>query len=291
MPTARLTDRSVLGVSGEESRAFLDRLVTCAVEPVGPGRSAYGALLTPQGKVLADFVIHADAEGFLLDVPSASVSELAKRLSLYRLRAKVQVEDLSGRLAVFVGWDGAVMPEHVRAGGVDPRLPDLGWRAVVAEAAEAAESAESADAGEAAYHGHRIALAVPEMGRDGAFGDTFPHETLMDQTGGVDFRKGCYIGQEVVSRMQHRGTARTRIVPLDYPDGVAAPPGTEVSAGERSLGRTASAVGGRGLATLRLDRVGDALAAGQAITVEGRPVRLVKPGWIRFPFPGEPVPT
>jgi folate-binding protein YgfZ len=138
-----------------------------------------------------------------------------------------------------------------------------------------------------AYHAHRIALGVPEGGRDFLFGDAFPHEALMDQLNGVDFDKGCYVGQEVVSRMQHRGTARTRIVPALYEGGFAADVGVEVTAGEKALGKTGTGAEGKGLLMIRLDRAADALKAGEVIRAGGIPVRLEKPSWIGFPFPGE----
>ena len=170
--------------------------------------------------------------------------DLAKRLGFYKLRAKVAVEDLSETLAVVAGWDAPRPADEAGLVAEDPRLPALGWRAIVA-AEDAAEFAEEpADA----YHARRIALGVPEGGRDFLFGDAFPHEALMDQLHGVDFDKGCYVGQEVVSRMQHRGTARTRIVPAVYEGGFAAEAGVEVTAGEKALGKTGTGAEGRGLA-------------------------------------------
>ena len=136
------------------------------------------------------------------------------------------------------------------------------------------------------YEAHRIALGVPQGGIDFKYGDAFPHETDMDQLGGVDFAKGCYVGQEVVSRIEHRGTARTRAVPIRY-DGAAPEAGAAIMAGERQVGTMGSAMGGRGLALLRLDRVADALALGEPLTGGGVPIHLVKPDWARFAFPGE----
>ncbi len=147
------------------------------------------------------------------------------------------------------------------------------------------------EASEKDYHAHRIALGVPEGGKDFLWNDAFPHEALMDQLHGVDFDKGCYVGQEVVSRMQHRGTARTRIVPIVYRDGFVAEPGVEVTAGDRTIGKTGTGANGRGLAMIRLDRAADALAAGETLCAGGLPVRLEKPEWIGFAFPQEVNPT
>ncbi len=138
----------------------------------------------------------------------------------------------------------------------------------------------------AGYEAHRIALGIPRGGSDFIYGDAFPHETDMDQLGGVDFAKGCYIGQEVVSRIEHRGSARTRIVSITY-DGFAPEAGMGVIAGDKNVGTLGSTADGRGLAMLRLDRIEDALAAGAPITAGGVPLRIAKPGWARFAFPGE----
>jgi folate-binding protein YgfZ len=282
MPTVLLHDRGAVLVEGQDARTFLDGLVTCDIDRVTPDRARFGALLTPQGKILFDFIIALDPEGrYWLDVAKNKAADLARRLGFYKLRAKVAIQDRSDATAVTAGWGDAPRPAGAPA-FEDPRLSALGWRAI----GPAGPSAVRAGDGFVAYEAHRIALGVPEGGRDFAYGDAFPHETLMDQLAGVDFDKGCYVGQEVVSRMQHRGTARTRIVPLDYAEGAAAEPGAAVTAGERVIGTTGSASSGRGLATIRLDRAKDALDAGETIRAGGRPVRISKPDWIRFEVPG-----
>ncbi|ACK85447.1 YgfZ/GcvT domain-containing protein [Methylorubrum extorquens] len=277
MPIALLPDRTVVAVSGPDALPFLQGILTCNVETLPEGEARLGALLTPQGKIQFDFLVSRSDDGFRLDVAAERVADLVKRLGLYRLRAKVTVA-ADPTLGVAAAWDGAeTAAETVRVR--DGRLPALGERLYFAE------GAFSADATEDAYHAHRIGLGVPEGGRDFAFGDAFPHEALMDQLGGVDFKKGCYVGQEVVSRMQHRGTARTRILPIVYRDGPAPEPGTEVIAGARSLGVTGSAAGDRGLATIRLDRLGDALAIGEPVRAGGTIAAVAKPEFARFAFP------
>ncbi|APX85183.1 folate-binding protein YgfZ [Methylorubrum extorquens] len=277
MPIALLPDRTVVAVSGPDALPFLQGILTCNVETLPEGEARLGALLTPQGKIQFDFLVSRSDDGFRLDVAAERVADLVKRLGLYRLRAKVTVA-ADPTLGVAAAWDGAeTAAETVRVR--DGRLPALGERLYFAE------GAFSADATEDAYHAHRIGLGVPEGGRDFAFGDAFPHEALMDQLGGVDFKKGCYVGQEVVSRMQHRGTARTRILPIVYRDGPAPEPGTEVIAGARSLGVTGSAAGDRGLATIRLDRLGDALAIGEPVRAGGTIAAVAKPDFARFAFP------
>jgi tRNA-modifying protein YgfZ len=287
MPIAYLAERGVVRVAGEEAKGFLDGLLTCDLDRVGPGRPRYGGLLTPQGKILFDFIVFQADGGeaaYYLDCRKAQAADLARRLGFYKLRAKVAIADLSDTLGVLAGWGNAPKPAaDVELVSDDPRLPALGWRAIASPPEGEAEVPSSIKGeGEAAYHAHRIALGVPEGGEDFAFGDAFPHEALMDQLHGVDFDKGCYVGQEVVSRMQHRGTARTRIVPLVYPDGSAAAPGADVTAGERAIGKTGTGAGHRGLAMIRLDRAADALAAGETIRAGGRPVRLETPDWATY---------
>ncbi|NIX76773.1 YgfZ/GcvT domain-containing protein [Microvirga terricola] len=287
MPSAHLADRGVVRVSGEDAKTFLDNLVTCDMHRVSPQTARLGALLTPQGKILFDFIVfEAPAEiggGYYLDVLKGYAADLAKRLTFYKLRAKVAIEDLSDKLAVIAGWDAPKPGDEAGLIAGDPRLSALGWRALVA----AEDAAEFAKVPAEQYHAHRIALGVPEGGRDFLFGNAFPHEALMDQLHGVDFDKGCYVGQEVVSRMQHRGTARTRMVPATYEGGFAAEVGAEVMAGDKSLGKTGTGADGKGLLMIRLDRASDALAAGETIRAGGIPVQLQKPSWIGFPFPGE----
>jgi tRNA-modifying protein YgfZ len=287
MPSVHLADRGVVRLSGEDAKSFLDNLITCDLDRVSAHTARLGALLTPQGKILFDFIVFQAPQeiggAYYLDVLKVFAPDLAKRLGFYKLRAKVAVEDLSESLAIVAGWDVKRPDDEAGLVVEDPRLPALGWRALVA----AQDAAEFGRDPAEAYHAHRIALGVPEGGRDFLFGDAFPHEALMDQLKGVDFDKGCYVGQEVVSRMQHRGTARTRIVPALYEGGFAADVGVDVTAGEKALGKTGTGAEGKGLLMIRLDRASDALKAGETIRAGGIPVRLEKPSWIGFPFPGE----
>ena len=280
MKRARLADRGVVKVAGEAARKFLNGLVTADLSHL-PAGAAFAALLTPQGKIIVDFIAVEAAEGgFLLDCPRALVPTLVERLGFYRLRAKITIEDSSESVAVMAIW-GA--PENGGAGGschADPRLPALGLRCI----GPAADASPDTDAAE--YEAHRIALGIPQGGLDFAYGDAFPHEADMDQLNGVDFQKGCFIGQEVVSRMEHRGLARTRVIPVAL-DGAAPTPGTAVTADGKTLGVMGSAARGRGLAALRLDRVEEALANGTPIVAAATPLRLSKPAWARFAFPGE----
>lgn len=288
MPAAHLVDRGVIRVSGADARGFLQGLLTSDIDAVTPARAGYGALLTPQGKIISDCFVVAipdeDGGGFLLDAPLLQTQDLMKRLKLYKLRAMVALDDLTAASAVIASSDGAALPEEAGLVYADPRLPALGQRAIT----DREDVATVAPADMDDYHARRIGLGIPDGGRDFIYGDAFPHEALLDQTGGVSFRKGCYIGQEVVSRMQHRGTARTRIVPIVFTEGLVTEMGVEATAGGKTLGRVGSCANGRGLALLRLDRVADALAAGETLDAGGLAFTLEKPDFIRFPFPGEP---
>jgi hypothetical protein len=291
MQAALLPDRGVVKVAGDDARRFLNGLATNNIEKVASGAPRFAALLTPQGKIIVDFIVaEAPAEdggGFLLDCPRALAGELAKKLSFYKLRAKVTVADLSGTLGVMAAWDGS----SGTARGVsypDPRLPALGMRVILKpeDAAQAAADLGATLTGEAAYDAHRIALGVPQGGRDFQYSDAFPHEADMDQLAGVDFEQGCYVGQEVVSRVEHRNSARSRLVPVAF-DGRSPDDGAPVMSGDKQVGTIGSTAKGHGIAMLRLDRVADALAEGLPLTAGGSALRVVKPDWAKFAFPGE----
>ena len=291
MKAALLPDRGVVKVVGDGARTFLHGIVTADILDLKAGAARFAAVLTPQGKIIADFIVtEAPAEdggGFFLDVPRALATTLVDKFNLYKLRAKVIIEDLSAVLGVMAVWEGAGATDCGLC-YADPRLPALGTRIMLPPhlAAAAADDLGAALVGADDYEAHRIALGVPRGGVDFSYGDAFPHETDMDQLGGVDFAKGCYVGQEVVSRMQHRGIARTRVVPVRY-HGAAPEAGAVVVAGDRLIGVMGSAAGGRAVALLRLDRVAEAMSRGEQLLGGGVPIELIKPGWANFAFPGE----
>jgi tRNA-modifying protein YgfZ len=281
MKAAFLPDRGVVKVSGSDARDFLNNLVTTDVTLVRPGLGRFGALLTPQGKIITDFLIteapSGDGGGFLIDCPRALAQGLADKLGFYRLRAKVTVENVSDGLGVLAAWDGnpAITPDLSFA---DPRNAALGWRILVPQdlAQKVADLIDAELVDIAAYEAHRIGAGVPRGGVDFMYGDAFPHETNMDRLNGVDFDKGCYIGQEVVSRMQHRGTARTRTVRV-IPEGEAPEAGTPVLAGEKPVGTMGSSAAGAGLALIRTDRAIEALDAGTPLMSGGLALRIAEP--------------
>jgi tRNA-modifying protein YgfZ len=286
MKAAFLPDRGVIKVSGTDARDFLNGLVTTDVTLLRPGLGRFGALLTPQGKIIADFLITEagdGAGGFLIDCPRALAKNLADKLGFYRLRAKVTVENLSDNLGVLAAWDGdpSVKPDLAFA---DPRNAALGWRILIPEPlVQNTAGLIGADLVDSSvYETHRIASGAPRGGLDFMYGDAFPHETNMDRLHGVDFDKGCYVGQEVVSRMQHRGTARTRTLRIVI-EGAPPEAGSGVLAGDKPLGTMGSSAGGHGLAMIRIDRAADALAAGAALTAGGVSIRLADPDEVLTP--------
>ncbi len=263
---AHLPDRAVVAVEGPDRVAFLQGLVSNDVEQAAPGRAVWAALLSPQGKWLADFFILADGERLLLDVERAQAAMLAQKLSRFRLRSKVTVSVLDG-WQVHVAWGG--VPE-VPSGAVaapDPRLAEAGWRVLAAEALPAEASVEAWDA-------HRLALGLPEGSRDLEADKTVLLEAGFDELSGVSWTKGCYMGQELTARTKYRGLIKRRLVPVEV-QGTLPPPGTPVLRGEAEVGTLRSGLGGRALATLRLEALGEALSCGGAVVVP----RL--PGWMK----------
>jgi len=296
MQAALLPDRGVVKVAGDDARRFLNGLVTNDVDKVTPVAPHFAALLTPQGKIIVDFIIAeapaADGGGFFLDCPRALAPELLEKLNFYKLRAKVICEDLSEILGVMAFWDGSGDSEYGLS-YVDPRLPALGSRVMLPPhlVGEAADDLGAEQVSADAYEAHRIALGIPRGGLDFAYGDTFSHEADMDQLNGVDFNKGCYVGQEVVSRVEHRASARSRVVPIVY-DEFAPSSGLPIVAGNKQIGTLGSTAKGHGLALMRLDRIEDALATGMHLQAGGITIRAVKPAWAKFNWPGETkVPT
>jgi tRNA-modifying protein YgfZ len=286
MKAAFLPDRGVVKITGETAGDFLNNLITTDTTRLQPGLGRFGALLTPQGKIMVDFLITeapaGHGGGFLIDCPKVLAQTLADKLGFYRLRAKVGIENLSESLGVLAAWDGdaALKPDLTFT---DPRNAMLGLRIFVpAELAQKAANLIGADLVDAsAYEAHRIATGVPRGGLDFIYGDAFPHETNMDRLAGVDFDKGCYIGQEVVSRMQHRGTARTRTVRVLL-EGPAPEVGSTILAGDKSVGTMGSAANHHGLALIRIDRVSDALEAGMPLTAGGLAIRIADPDELRL---------
>jgi folate-binding protein YgfZ len=280
-----LPDRALIGLSGPDAAGFLQGLITNDVESAVPGEAVFAGLLTPQGKILFDFLIYVrDAETYWIDCPKNLAEDLAKRLGVYRLRSKVAISDLSAELAVGAAWGDAPLDGDTAllATFPDPRFAPLGTRIVVApNRGGEVGSAAAPSVVESAYHSHRIALAVPQGGLDYAYGEAFPHEACYDDLRGVDFKKGCYVGQEVVSRMHHRGIAKTRIAAVDS----SAPlteRGAEIRAGDVPVGTLGSMDGTKGIAMVRLDRAEEAARAGVSLRVGEVELTLRRPPWASY---------
>jgi tRNA-modifying protein YgfZ len=268
-----LEDRGVLSVSGEDATSFLQGLLTNDVERLQASEGRYGALLTPQGKILFDMiVVRAPGEepSYLIDCTAAQAPDLAKRLGFYKLRAKVAVADLSADRAVAAFW-GAEPACFEGLLYVDPRDPRLGWRAILPRPIAAAVGTEHVNE----YEGLRIAAGAPKGGLDFAYADAFPHDANFDLLHGVDFDKGCYVGQEVVSRMKHRGTARKRVARVKLA-GPAPAPGTPVMDGALAVGALGSSSGREALAMLRIDRAEEASTAGRPLSAGGVTLALAE---------------
>ncbi|HEY8123884.1 MAG TPA: folate-binding protein [Methylocystis sp.] len=257
-----LQDRGIVEIAGADATKFLHNLVTNDIAKLVPGEARFCALLAPQGKILVDFLVFVDGEGetrrYLLDCPSDLEPDLLRRLGKYKLRAAVSVTSKSEEFAAFSVLGEARPQIRALAMARDPRAETLGWR-VIAPRGTSAEDARDD------YETARIAAGVPRGGVDFAYGAAFPHEANMDLLAGVDFTKGCYIGQEVVSRTKHRNLVRKRVTPY-HVEGEAPAPGTKVMAGEIEVGVAGSHSGDRGLALIRLDRLADAMAAGTVLT-------------------------
>ena len=277
MPTARLDDRAIVSVSGPDAEHFLQNIVTADLDALRPGEAKPSALLTPQGKILFDFLISRNgADAFLLECRADVANDFVRRLTLYKLRAKAEIS-MQEESLVAVSWGTESSPSQTDSSWVrDSRFPKAAptWRSY---------EAQPVDSDVAAWHAVRIACGIAESGADYALGDAFPHDVLLDQMDGIGFRKGCYVGQEVVSRMQHRGTARRRVLIVA---GIPLPaPGTEIVSDGRPIGVLGSTADGKGLAILRIDRVKDALDAGTPIEADGVPLSVAIPDWATFAYP------
>ncbi len=268
---ATLADRAVVRLSGPESRSFLQGLITQDVETLTEGALRYGALLTPQGRLRWDLFLYGEADGVAVDVAAGARDELVQTLTLYRLRAKVEIAAAAD--SVLAAWGAAPEGEGWRP---DPRLPATGWRKLAPTPAPAV--------GDADYRGHRLSLGVADPAED-ALEPLYPIDANLDLLNGIDFKKGCFVGQETTSRMKRRGQIKTRIAPLTF-EGPAPTPGAEVMAGELRAGRVLSGRDGRCLALLRIDRAQDA-----ALSVLDRPVRLDVPPWLEPAFALENIPA
>ncbi len=289
---AILEDRAVIAVTGEDRCAFLQGLVSNDVERVGPARAIHAAFLTAQGKYLHDFFISSDKDALLLDCEAARRDDLLRRLSMYRMRSKVAIEpraDLCVGAAFGAGAAGTLGLSEERgaaasfAGGVafvDPRLAAGGARALLPadSAASALQSAGLAAAGPDDYDEMRLALGLPDGSRDMIVGKSTLLENGFDELAGIDWDKGCFLGQELTARTRYRGLVKKRLAPVSI-EGALPEPGSIIMQGGREAGEMRSGRGARGLALLRLDALE---RSSEPLTVGEARLTPIKPDWASF---------
>ncbi len=281
--TAVLSGRELLRISGEDAAKFMQGLVTADVREAANGNAVHAALLNPQGKILFDFFIIRVDDGLLLDIAASQSDDLVKRLGMYKLRSKVKITQMP-ELGVGVCWPGDCKPDAAISFR-DPRIAALGMRFIAPRdrlsAIIAACGARLVD--ESEYNLHRLQLGIAEGGQDFGPGEVFPHEANFDRLNGVSFTKGCYIGQEVVSRMRHKSQIRKRFLPVRISEG-AVHRGDVVMADGKKAGIMGSHCGASGMALLRFDRIANA----SEITCNDALLAVIRPDWADFAEnPGE----
>jgi len=263
---AYLPDRGVISVTGPDRVAFLNGLISNDAKRAAPGNAVWAALLTPQGRYLSDFFILAEENRLFLDLPRETLETVLTRLKRYKLRANVELADLSSSFRVYAAWNG--MPPPVPVTAPDPRLPEAGYRCLTTD--ELPTNTTAAD-----YDAHRLALGLPNGPPDLEADKTLLLEAGFDELSGVSWDKGCYMGQELTARTKYRGLIKRRLVPVSL--SAPAPAGTPVMSSDIEVGTLRSSAGGLALATLRLDALGKPLHAG------GAQVQPQIPAWMRLP--------
>ncbi len=275
---AHLPDRAVVAVEGPDRVAFLQGLVSNDVLLAGPGRAVWAALLTAQGRWLADFFILHDpaasdrGDRLLLDCERAQAPMLVQRLSRYRLRSRVELAQTA--LHVHVAWDGEPQPEPGTLIAPDPRLPEAGWRVLAAAPREA--EADAID-----WDRHRLLLGLPDGSRDCESEKTLLLEAGFEELDGISWTKGCYMGQELTARTRYRGLLKRRLVPVTS-DAALPPPGTVLSHAGAEIGSMRSSRDSQGIALLRLEHLHTAIEA------RGHALHARIPGWMRVAPSGAP---
>ncbi|MBJ6131962.1 folate-binding protein YgfZ [Ochrobactrum sp. Q0168] len=274
--TINLSNRALVHITGEDAEKFLQAVITTNLDKLGPDEAKPGALLTPQGKILFDFLVSRIENGLRFDMPASIAADFCKRMTFYRLRAKAEITQLPESL-VSVSWQTDSAPSQD-----DPTKRDSRFPAELNVLRTYGKAGGNADA--SAWTKLRAEYGIAEGEADFAYSDVFPHDVNFDQTGGVTFPKGCFIGQEVVSRMQHRGTPRRRVLVVKA-EGNLPPLGTPITAEGREVGNLGSSAGGVGIALVRIDRVKDAMDAGTPLLAGETPLELSLPPHVRFGLP------
>lgn len=273
MPNVVLDDRSIITFDGPDATHLLHNVLTCNIEKLETGIAQIGALLTPQGKIMFDFLVSRVGDNtYHLEIEKASAEAFIQRMKMFRLRSKVEIIESTESL-VRVSWDddSTASSDALR----DARFKDVAVYRFYLPGIKATNRTE--------WDALRIQNGVAESGRDFQLGDAFPHDVSLDQNGGVDFKKGCYIGQEVISRMHHRKTARRRILiaktDTDFGDAV------DLIANDKPVGTLGTKIGQSALALCRIDRVKDAIDSGHTIHAGNAIAELAIPPSVTYDWP------
>ena len=280
MPQCVLPDRTLIAVTGPDAEHLLHNVLTADIETLQTGIARACALLTPQGKVLFDFLVGRDDDGYVIDIAGETVDGFLKRMMLYKLRSKVEFAKRDEQV-VAVSWDrdSGSSDTDSTAGLADTRFTQIAVTRHVTASATGSDATPPD-----AWHALRIAHGVAESGTDFALGDVFGHDISYDHNGGIDFKKGCFVGQEVVSRMQHRGTARRRVVIVEG-GGALPATGTEITAGGKPVGALGTVVDNRARAIVRLDRVRSARDKGEPVLAGEQTVAIDLPAGAKYAWP------
>lgn len=273
-----LTNRAIIAVHGEEAKHFLQNLITTDIVQLGPGELLPGALLTPQGKVKFDFLIGLENQGYLIEINDVDAANFQKVLLLYKLRAKVEITKPK-QCVTLLSWQNSLSILDLGLSFRDKRFPDLlnVQRQYLDQSTDPHQNIDR-------WKQLRIDYAIAESHSDFSLGDVFAHDINFDQIGGLSFKKGCYIGQEVVSRMHHRQTARRRTIIAQAQTAIPEK-ATVIVADGQPIGTLGTILGDNAIAIIRIDRAKKAMDQGKAITAEGVPLQLLLPSNVTFSFP------
>lgn len=263
---ALLPHRGVISITGPDRVAFLNGLVSNDVSKATPGHAIWAALLSPQGRYLADFFVFSDGEQLLLDIAREAIPELVQKLRRFKLRAKIEVADASDTLQTYAIWQGT--PPEAALTAADPRLLEAGYRCLSAQTMACTATWHD-------YAAHRLALGLPDGPPDLEPGKTLLLEAGFDELNGIDWQKGCYMGQELTARTKYRGLVKRRLLPVTLDQ--EHPIGTPILANEQEVGTLRSSAGQRGLAMLSLS------ALTQPLSLAGTALQVHIPGWVKQP--------
>lgn len=269
-----LPERGVVAVSGEDARKLLQDLITNDLDMHHPGSAQHGALLSPQGKILFEFFVVPAEDGLLLETTRSKAADLIKRLTMYKLRARVTISDRSDDYVVVADWSASgpldIDPDHIAFRYRDPRSPDLAQHLLIKRAAASKISQHASEQDD--YQSRRVAFGIPDPDMDYPLGDTFPHEANFDRLNGISLTKGCFVGQEVVSRMQNKSVVRKRVVKITST--VPLKSGADIVLGSAAIGKVGTVAGTGALAMVRLDRAAEAQDKGQSLLADGATITV-----------------